>query len=58
MLNKKRDPMESKNSMGKALLVEADRQRKPPSGGRRESAVKLGAAEFPQGGFIPPEDAQ
>ena len=29
------------------------RQRKPPSGGRRESAVKLGAAEFPQGGFIP-----
>ena len=34
------------------------RQRKPPSGGRRESAVKLGAAECPQGGFIPPEDAQ
>ena len=34
------------------------RQRKPPSGGRRESTVKLGAAEFPQGGFIPPEDAQ
>ena len=50
--------MESKDSMGKALLVEADRQRKPPSGGRRESAVKLGAADFPQGGFIPPEDAQ
>ena len=50
--------MESKDSMGKALLVEADRPRKPPSGGRRESAVKLGAAEFPQGGFIPPEDAQ
>ena len=26
--------------------------------GRRESAVKLGAAEFPQGGFTPPEDAR
>ena len=44
--------------MGKALLVEADKRRKPHSGGRRESAVKLGAAEFPQGGFTPPEDVQ
>ncbi len=27
-------------------------------GRRRESAVNLGGAEFPQGGFTPPEDVQ
>ncbi len=26
--------------------------------GRRESAVNLGEAEFPQGGSIPPEDVK
>ena len=28
----------------------------PPSGDRRKATVNLGAAEFTQGGFIPPED--